>query len=128
MTHQRNTEGLAKAAKERRQATIKRVNSALDRLLKDNKKINFNTVAKAANVGKPWLYKEKVIRDRIETLREQTRMNAQTEKSNQSHKASDQSKDHLIAMLKERVRKVEAENKELKQKIEVLYGQLCSKN
>lgn len=127
MTHQRNTAGLAKAAKERREATIQRVNLALDQLLKENKKVNFNTVAKVANVGKPWLYKEDDIRKRIEMLREQTRVNSQTKTTNQTYKTSDKSKDNLIVMLKERTRKAEAENKALKQKIEVLYGQLCSK-
>lgn len=127
MTHQRNTEGLTRAAQKRRLETIERVNLALDSLLKENKKINFNSVAKAANVGKPWLYKEKTIRCRIEDLRKRHAHTSNQTDIKQPHKTSDNSKDNLIAMLKIRVNKAEAENKVLKQKIEVLYGQLCNK-
>lgn len=125
MTHKRNTTGLSKAAKNRREATIQRVTLALNRLMKENKKINFNVVSKEARVGKPWLYKETEIRLKIEQLREKTSWSQTTLKTQSNHKASDQSKENLIATLKDRVRKVEAENKELKQKLEVLYGQLC---
>ena len=125
MAHKRNTKGLAKAAKQRREDTIKRVNATLERLSQEKQKINFNIVAQEANVGKPWLYKEKAIRERIESLRQQTyAIKLQKTSQTSTHTASEKSKVNLIVMLKERVRKLETENKTLKKQMEVLYGQL----
>src|SRR5256885_12079045 len=42
-----------------------------DLLLREQKAINFNSVAKAANVSKAYLYSQPQLRDRIETLRQQ---------------------------------------------------------
>lgn len=126
MTHKRNTAGLAQAAKQRRQNTIERVKQAIENLIKKNSPINFNSVSKAAQVGKPWLYKENCVRQQIESLRQQTRMTKQKIAAPKSQLASDKSKDHIITMLKEKIRSVEGENKKLKQQIEILYGQLYS--
>ena len=127
MTHKRNTTGLAQAAKDRRAATIKRVESAIKLLIKEKKEINFNVISKIANVGKPWLYKEDTIRNQIENLREKTRFMEHLIHTESLNKASKKSKDHIIQMLKDRVRKLEMENKKLHEQIETLYGELCFK-
>jgi hypothetical protein len=124
MTHQRNTEGLSAAAKNRRQDTIKRVNTAIHILLSERKTINFNSVAKTANVGKTWLYKEADIKEIILKYRDKNSEQKITNKSNQSSNAS---KESLLRMLQNRVKEVEIENRELKKQIGILYGQLIKR-
>ena len=121
MAHQRNTEGLSTAAKNRRQSTIKRVNEAIHSLLTEKKVINFNSVSKAANVGKTWLYKEADIKKKISEYRDKNLDQKIMDKSNPSSSAS---KESLLKMLQERIKQVEAENRELKRQMEILYGQL----
>ena len=120
MAHQRNTEGLAIAARSRRESTIRRVSAAIQSLVAEKKVINFNSVAKAANVGKTWLYKEAEVKEKILSYRGKS---TEVKISNKSVSNSD-SKDALFRMLKERVKQVEAENRDLKKQIEILYGQL----
>ena len=130
MTHKRNTTGLASAAKERREETIKRVDTAIKQLVKEKKPINFNSISKTANVGKPWLYQESSVRQQIENLRQKTRLSAGHNRRDkiQMDNASNKSKDNLIHMLKERINKLEIENKKLHEQVEVLYGEIYLKN
>ena len=128
MTHKRNTEGLSRAAKQRRQETIKRVDSAIKQLLKDEKIINFNSISKIANVGKPWLYKEDTVRQQIENLREKNQVAVDDDqRKSATEGSSSKSKDHLIQMLKGRIHKLTVENKKLQEQIEALYGELYLK-
>lgn len=124
MAHLRNTEGLSIAAKNRRQNTIKRVNEAIHDLLREKKVINFNSVSKAANVGKTWLYKEVAVKEKILKYRGK---NTEQKIVNKLTQSSSASKDSLLKMLQERVKQVEVENRELKKQIEILYGQLTIK-
>ncbi len=125
MTHKRNTKGLADAAKIRREETIKRVNSAIELLIKQKHVINFNSVAKIANVGKTWLYNEIDVRDRILNLRIKNVANIQKNNSLEEKNAS--SKIALIHMLKNRIKELKTENLELKKQIEVVYAELYKK-
>ena len=125
MTHKRNIDGIVQAAKQRRQDTIKRVEKTIETLLRQNKAINFNVISKIACVGKPWLYKEKKIRQKIESLRLQTQSYKNKELTESPSATSTKSKENIISMLKERIRSLENENKQLKNQIEVLYGKLC---
>lgn len=120
MSHQRNTQGLVIAAKNRRESTMKRVHVAIQSLGAEKKVINFNSVAKAANVGKTWLYKEADIKEKILRYRGK---NTEIKISTQSAFSAD-SKDALLKMLKERIKQIEAENRDLKKQIEILYGEL----
>jgi len=43
-------------------------------------------------------------------------------------KTSDASKDAMLAALRQRVKQIEAENHELRQQLEVVYGQLYKKH
>lgn len=54
--------------------TYQKVDEAIKRLIKANKKINFNCVSSEANVSKVTLYNNKDFRSRIETLREQLKV------------------------------------------------------
>jgi hypothetical protein len=124
MTHKRNTNGLANAAKNRRENTIKKVNDAINHLMKNNEPVNFNSVSKAARVGKPWLYKETDVYNKIMSLRDNNYFKS-IEKKELKQNISQNSKNNIIGMLKEKIKTIETENKKLKSQIEILYGKLC---
>ena len=71
-TWKRNTTGIAAHAQARREHKHKGVEEAIATLLREQKLINFNTVAKAAAVSKAYLYSQPDLRERIEALRQQT--------------------------------------------------------
>ena len=54
----------------RNQKDKEKVDKAISKFSIEGKVINFNSIAKEANVSKSWLYKEHDIRQRIESLRE----------------------------------------------------------
>lgn len=125
MKFKRNTEGLSKAAKKRREVTIAKVKQAIDYLVKRNEPINFNSVSKTAKVGKPWLYKEEDVYKKIIFLREQSHNINKKEHVSIKKQTSEKSKENIIIMLKEKIKKNEDENNKLKSQIEILYGKLC---
>ncbi|MBD2122408.1 DUF6262 family protein [Trichocoleus sp. FACHB-262] len=116
---QPNTQGIEKAAQKKREQTFERVNTAIHQLLKERKEISFATVSEVANVSRTWLYNNQAIRDKIEELRNQS----SSKKTVPPHlKPSDSSKDTIIKTLKERVKKLEIENRGLRGQLEVVYG------
>jgi Family of unknown function (DUF6262) len=121
MTHERNVEGLHKSAQLRHQQTVQRAEEGLRRLLQEGQPINFNTVAQTSGVSPAWLYHHPEIRQRIEHLRAEPSARM---KQPSKTKTSDASKDAMLATLRLRVKQVEAENRELRRQLEVVYGQL----
>ena len=63
---ERNTAGLVTHAHQRKEQKRKKVDETITRLLREQKSINFNTVAKAAGVSKAYLYSQPQLRDRID--------------------------------------------------------------
>ena len=120
MTVQRNVEGLRQNAQKKRQAALEKVEQGIRQLLKEGRPVNFNTVVQAADVSKAFLYKEPEIKERIELLRQQGAKRAPELKQ----RASDASKDALIRTLRERVKKLESEVRDLRKQNEVAYGQV----
>ncbi|WP_080444854.1 DUF6262 family protein [Clostridium botulinum] len=119
--HKRNIEGLIESARNRRDEALKKADEGIKKLIKEGKPINFKTVSEAANVSTAWLYKQSEISERIKILRSQQKGKSIAKPK---IKTSDASKDAMLTALKNRVKKLEEENKELKKQIEVLYGQL----
>src|SRR5258708_25530920 len=70
-TIQPNMRGLLAHAQRKAEDTQKRVHQAIDQILREQQIVNFNTVAKAANVTKSYLYAHQDVRERIEALRAQ---------------------------------------------------------
>ena len=66
---------LKDAAKNKREATIKRVNEALETMQKQEMIINFESVAKFANVSKKWLYQQPEFVVTIKELRSSNKRN-----------------------------------------------------
>jgi hypothetical protein len=116
---QSNTEGIKKAAEEKREKAFQRTEAAIKQLIKEGKEISFASVAQAAGVSRPWLYQNESVRARIEQLRNQTEA---PKKLPSNLKPSESSKDTMIATLRERLRKLEYENRGLREHLEVAYG------
>ncbi len=89
--------------------------------------MNFNTVAKAANVTKSYLYAHQDVRERIEALRTQQGQERleQERTQHQQHLArTDKTKDVLLIAKDRRIKALEAENHKLKEELKVAYGKL----
>lgn len=120
MAVKRSVEGLRRNAQKKRQETFERVEKGIQQLVKEKRVINFNTVAESSGVSKAWLYKEADIRDRIEQLRAQS--SGSKKKPPIKQRASDASKDALLKIMRERIKRLEAENKDLRRQNEVAYS------
>ncbi len=118
---ERNTSGIVEAAKKKKKATAERTEKAIQQLIKENKPINFHSVAKAANVSVPWLYKEIEIKERIQQLREQQKLKI---KLDEGRKPSTASKDAIIVALRNKIKQKNKEIDELKEQLKMAYGQI----
>lgn len=95
----------------RRQTTKKKVDEAIKRLTKSSRAINFNSVAKEANVAKATLYNHTEIKERIDFLRKQQEKDFVDSKI----KRDENNQNAVIASLKRKIEKLEKKNKELEQ-------------
>ncbi|MEM9447824.1 MAG: DUF6262 family protein [Cyanobacteria bacterium P01_E01_bin.6] len=121
MKAERNTKGLRQNAQKKRQETFEKVEQGIKQLIKEKRSITFNEVSRASGVSKAWLYKEPGIKARIEQLRAQS---GNTKALPVKQRASDTSKDALIRTLKERIKKLEVENRDLRRQNEIAYGEV----
>ncbi|MBS4214591.1 DUF6262 family protein [Neobacillus rhizophilus] len=121
-TPKNNTGNLLKHAQSKSRISHEKVELAIKKMIKNKELINFNSVAAAAKVSKPFLYNNKEIRERIETLRKQQEnvSNPKTIKRNMS----DQSKDALIEILRMRIKDLEMKNKELTKQLQQYLGNI----
>ena len=111
------TIGLKRFAKQKQQETVNRVNLTINMMIANKDEINFATVANIAKVSRTWLYKKSKFREQIKQLK------LNNNKYNQSIILK-KDKNIQIEKLKEKIKKVEKENSELKKQIEILYGKL----
>lgn len=121
-TWERNTAGLAAHAHQRKEEKRKRVDEAITRLLREHKPINFNTVAKVADVSKAYLYTQPLFRDRIEALRQQQQEQRVREKVARPTGKTDAGKDVVILAKERRIKELEEENRKLKQQLKAALG------
>src|SRR5487761_1782162 len=115
---ERDTRGLRAHAQEKAVETARRAEEAIARLLKEQRPVNFKTVAETAGISTAWLYGNAAIKQRIILLRVQ-RVPAVQVKIPQREQASTASKDAMMAALRQRIKKLEEENRVLKQQVEV---------
>jgi hypothetical protein len=120
MSHQRNVEGLLNNARKKSQSANQQANQAIHILLKQGKQVNFKTVSELARVSIPYLYKNKLIRQQIEHLRNQPQPKVISKQLN----VSENSKDSIIKLLKDRIKELQKENQALKTQIEIAYGRI----
>ncbi|MBW4571705.1 MAG: hypothetical protein KME31_27905 [Tolypothrix carrinoi HA7290-LM1] len=114
-----SADGLRNAAQQKSQDALERTNKAISMLVKKGQTINFHTVAKAAGVSVAYFYKDDSIKQRIAQLRNQQ---SPIKQLSPKTTASDDSRKAIITTLKERLKKLEAENRGLRQQIELSYG------
>jgi hypothetical protein len=122
-----NMQGLLAHAQRKSQETQQRVHQAIDRLLREQQTINFNTVAHAAQVTKSYLYAHQEVRERIEALRAQQgreRIERQWSERQQRRERTDRTKDVLLAARDRRIKALEEENRQLKAELKRAYGKL----
>jgi hypothetical protein len=124
MAHRRNVDGLRRHAQKKRLEAIQRTDEAIRLLLQEQRPINSKTVAETAGVTTAWLYQEESIKQRIFHLRQQPGSQKQTPQI--MAPASEASKDQIIAALKTRVKELNEEVRDLKQRLEIVYGELVS--
>ncbi|EJP81800.1 DUF6262 family protein [Bacillus cereus] len=105
--------------KSRKSTTHQKVDVAIQRLVRANETINFNSVANEAGVAKATLYNNQELRHRIEALRQQ-QVQAPTQKQ-VKREINDNNKDAIIESLKRRIKKVEEENKLLRKQLKIAY-------
>jgi predicted RNase H-like nuclease (RuvC/YqgF family) len=118
---QRNTLGLRSHAQKKAAATEQRAEAAIALLIREQRPINFKTVAETADISTAWLYGNTALKERIMHLRAQQTPKAQV-KFPPKEQASSASKDAMIAALRQRIQKLEQENRDLKRQVEVAYG------
>lgn len=122
MSNYNRTEHLKKLHSKRKAMTQEKVDKAIQRLIKAQKAINFNSVASESGVTKKTLYDNKGIRERIETLRHQ--QSQVPTPSQVKREMNDNNKDAIIASLKRKIKRLEEENKELKEQLKVNYAEI----
>ncbi len=122
-----NIHGLLAHAQRKVQETQQRVHRAIDQLLREQRTINFNTVAQAAQVTKSYLYAHQDVRERIEALRTQQgqeRIERQWTERRQRQGRTDKTKDILLVAKDRRIRELEEQNRKLKEELKAVYGKL----
>jgi hypothetical protein len=120
---ERNIDGLRAHAQQKAVETARRAEAAITHLLKEQRPVNFKTVAETAGISAAWLYGNEALKQRIMHLRLQ-QMPAVQVKIPQREQASSASKDAMMAALRQRIKKLEEENRALKQQVEVANGLL----
>lgn len=118
-------EHLKQVHEARRANTLNKVDEAIKCLIKAKERINFNSVAIEAGVSKATLYNNADIRERIEALRQQ-QSQAPTPKQ-VKREMNESNKDALIESLKRKVKKLEDENKQLRDQLKVAYAEVYKK-
>lgn len=120
---ERNIDGLRAHAQQKAVDTTHRAEAAIAHLLKEQRPVNFKAVAETAGISTAWLYGNEALKQRITYLRMQQVPTVQV-KIPQREQASSASKDAMIAALRQRIKKLEEENRMLKQQVEVANGLL----
>ena len=122
MSNYNRKEHLKELHNKRKAITREKVDNAIQRLIKSNNYINFNSVANESGITKKTLYDNKNIRERIEQLRYQ--QSQVPTPSQVKREMNDTNKDAIIASLKRKIRKLQEENKEIKEQIKINYVDL----
>lgn len=112
---------LNETQEQRRQEYLDKTEKAIIKLSQTNQKLSFANIAREANVSISYLYKYPEIKQRIQDLRRQQEENAKPVKPQLRTEKSSQT---IIHQLKNRIKTLDAEKKELTQQNEALTGRL----
>lgn len=106
---------------ERKQQALEKVNQALERMKESGAKINFQTVAKEANVSVSYLYKYPEIKTRVAEIRNQQSV---IPRPRMAEPSSNKSHQKIVSRLKSRIKQLEAELTETKKLNQGLAGRV----
>lgn len=124
---ERNVAGLRASASAKAEATRRRTEEALRQLVKGGGPVSFRAVAAAAPCSTAWLYGQDDLKARILHLR--ARQGPPTKAAvPPRERASDASKDTLIAALRKANAQLRQENATLRRQLEVVYGELAARS
>lgn len=118
----RITAGIAAHAQKRKEQKRQSVEEAIAALLREQKPVNFHTVAKRAAVSKAYLYSQQDLRERIDALRLQEVEQRVRERVVQPAGKTDASRDLIILAKDRRIKALEAENQKLQQQLKAALG------
>jgi hypothetical protein len=122
MTNFNRNEQLKQLHEDRKIMTQQKVDEAIKRLIKAQKSINFNSVANESGITKATLYNNPNIKERIEGLRlQQSKVSTP---SQVKREMDENNKDAIIASLKRKIKKIEGENKELREQVKISYADI----
>lgn len=118
-----NSHHLITAARRRAAATRKRAVTALRRMDATGTPITVDAVAKQARVSRSWLYNQPDLRAEIERLRSRHQTTASSHVVPDRQRASDASLLRRLESAVERVRRLEAENQQLREALALALGE-----
>ncbi len=114
---------LNETQEKRRREFLERTEKAIIKLSQTNQKLSFANIAREAKVSISYLYKYPEIKERIKYLRRQQEENAKPVKPQLRTEKSSQA---IINQLKNRIKTLDADKKELTKQNEALTGRLYS--
>src|SRR5260370_40468871 len=109
-TWERNTAGIAAHAQKRKEQKRQGIEEAIAALLREQKPVNFHTVAKRAAVSKAYLYSQQDLRERIDALRLQEMEQRVRGRVGQPAGKNDASRELVMHAQESRITALEAEN------------------
>ena len=109
------------AQEQRKQDCLDRTEKAIAKLSQTNQKLSFANLAREAGVSISYLYKYPEIKVRVQDLRKQQE---QAAKPSKPQPRSDKSSQAIIGQLRDRIKTLEWEKKELQKQNEALTGRL----
>jgi uncharacterized protein DUF6262 len=118
-----NSRHVIAAARRRAADTRKRAESALRRMDKNGLPITFDAVAKQARVSRSWLYNQADLRAEIERLRARRGSASPSRPVPDRQRASDASLLRRLESAAERIRRLETENKQLREALAMALGE-----
>jgi hypothetical protein len=114
---------LRAAARRRSQQTRKRATKALRRLDTTGAAVSFDAIAREAAVSRSWLYTQPDIRAEIQRLRQRRHPAASTPTVPHRQRASDASLLRRLEAATERIRRLEQDNRELRESLAAALGE-----
>lgn len=118
-----NSHFVITAARRRAAATHKRAVSTLRRMDKAGLPITFDAVAREAGVSRSWLYNQPELRTEVERLRARRQHPTPHTPVPHRQRASDPSLLQRLAAATERIKRLEAENRQLREALAHALGQ-----
>ncbi|MFN2490280.1 MAG: DUF6262 family protein [Actinomycetota bacterium] len=117
-----NSRFIVEAAKERRDAALRRAYEAIDRLAEGGEPITFAGVASAASVSRTWLYRQPLIRAEIDRLRVAQAQSPRPAPS-VAQRGSEESQHRRIEALLEDNKRLRDDCQELREQVARLLGE-----